>query len=59
MLILKLYPGQTIWVGKDTQITVLGNLKELVRVGVRTRELQDIQIAKEEFWDQGRPDEPQ
>jgi sRNA-binding carbon storage regulator CsrA len=32
MLILKLYPGQTIWVGKDIQITVLGNLQEFVRM---------------------------
>ena len=59
MLILKLHPGQTIWIGKNTQVTVLGNLKGLVRVGVKTRELQDIQIAKEEFWDQGSSYEPQ
>ena len=59
MLILKLHPEQTIWIGKDTQVTVLGNLKGLVHVGIQTRELQDIQIAKEEFWDQGSSYEPQ
>jgi len=59
MLILKLHPGQTIWIGKDTQISVLGNLKGLVRVGVQTRELQDIKIAEEEFWDTGQSYEQQ
>jgi sRNA-binding carbon storage regulator CsrA len=59
MLILKLRPGQTLWMGQNIQVTVLGNLKGLVRVGVQTRELQDIQIAKEEFWDQGSSYEPQ
>ena len=59
MLILKLYPGQTIWIGKDVQVTVLGNLEGLVRVGVQTRELRDIQIAEEEFWNKGQIDESQ
>lgn len=52
MLILKLHPGQTIWIGKDVQVTVLGNLKGFVRIGVQTRQLQSIEIAGEEFWDQ-------
>lgn len=59
MLILKLRPGQTLWVGQNIQVTILGNLKGLVRVGVQTRELQDIKIAKEEFWNQGSSYEPQ
>ncbi len=51
MLILKLYPGQTIWVGKDIQITVLGNLQEFVRMGVQTRQLQNIKVGEKELWD--------
>ncbi len=54
MLILKLHPGQTIWIGKDIQVTVLGNHEELVRVGVQTRHLQNIEVAEEEFWDTGQ-----
>ncbi len=59
MLILKLYPGQTIWIGKEIQITVLGNHQGLVRVGVQTRQLQDIEIAEEEFWNTGQSYEQQ
>lgn len=59
MLILKLYPGQTIWIGQDIQVTVLGNLKGLIRIGVQTRQLQDIKVAGEEFWDREPFDEPQ
>ena len=51
MLILKLYPGQTIWVGKDIQITVLGNLQEFVRMGVQTRQLQNIKVGEKELCD--------
>ncbi len=54
MLILKLHPGQTIWIGKDIQVTVLGNLQKFVRIGVQTRQLQRIEVAEEEFWDQGQ-----
>ncbi len=57
MLILKLHPGQTIWIGKDIQVTVLGNHRGLVRVNVQTRQLQSIEIAEEEFWDTGQPHE--
>ena len=57
MLILKLYPGQTIWVGKDIQVTVLGNLQGLVRVGVQTRQLQNITVGEEEPWDKRQPHE--
>ena len=49
MLILKLYPGQTIWVGKDIQITVLGNLQEFVRMGVQIRQLQNIKVGEKNF----------
>jgi sRNA-binding carbon storage regulator CsrA len=59
MLILKLYPGQTIWIGKGIQVTVLGNLEGLVRIGVQTRQLEDIKVAEEEFWDKGQSHEPQ
>ncbi len=59
MLILKLCPGQTIWIGQDIQITVLGNMQGLVRVGVQTRQSQDIEIAAEECWDKEQPHGPQ
>ncbi len=49
MLISKLYPGQPIWVGKDIQITVLGNLQEFVRMGVQIRQLQNIKVGEKEL----------
>ena len=52
MLILKLHPGQTIWIGKDIQVTMLGNLRGFMRIGIQTRQLQRIEVAKKEFWDQ-------
>ena len=52
MLILKLHPRQKIWIGKDVQVTVLGNLGGFVRIGIQTRQLQSIEIAREESWDQ-------
>ncbi len=51
MLILKLHPGQTIWIEKDAQVTVLGNLRGFVHIGVQTCQLQSIEIGEEEFWD--------
>jgi len=57
MLISKLYPGQPIWVGKDIQITVLGNLQEFVRMGVQIRQLQNIKVGEKELWDKERPHE--
>ena len=59
MLLLKLHPGQTIWIGKDTQVTVLGNLQRFVRVSVQTRQLQHIEVAEEEFWHTGQSCEQQ
>lgn len=58
MLILKLYPGQTIWIEKDIQITVLGNMDGIVRLGIQTRQLQDIKVAEEELWGRGESHEP-
>ncbi len=57
MLILKLYPGQTIWVGKDIQITVLGNIQGFVRMGVQTRQLQNIKVGEKELWDKDQAHE--
>ena len=34
MLILQRHPGQSIWIGKDIQIVVLGQSKGLTRIGI-------------------------
>ena len=44
---------------QDIQVTVLGNLKGLVRLGVQTRQSQNIEIAEEELWGKGRSRERQ
>ena len=59
MLVLKLCPGQTLWVGSDVQVTVLGNSQEFVRVGVQTRQFQEIKIDEDELWGKGQADETQ
>ena len=34
MLILQCHPGQSIWIGKDIQIVVLGQSKSFTRIGI-------------------------
>lgn len=47
MLILQRQPGQSIWIGKDIQIIVLGQSKGLTRIGINAP--PDINIVREEI----------
>lgn len=47
MLILQRYPGQSIQVGKDIEIVVLGNTKGLTRIGINAP--PNINIVREEI----------
>jgi carbon storage regulator CsrA len=47
MLILQRYPGQSIQVGKDIEIVVLGNSKGLTRIGINAP--PNINIVRREI----------
>lgn len=47
MLILQRHPGQSIWIGKDIQIVVLGHSKGITRIGIDAP--PDLTILREEI----------
>lgn len=47
MLILQRYPGQSIWIGNDIQIIVLGNSKGTCRIGINAP--SELKIIREEL----------
>jgi carbon storage regulator len=47
MLILKRQAGESIWIGDDIQITVLGNVNGTTRIGITAP--QKINIVREEL----------
>ncbi len=47
MLILQRQPGQSIWIGKDIQIIVLGHSKGITRIGINAPE--ELVIVQEEI----------
>jgi carbon storage regulator CsrA len=47
MLILQRHPGQSIWIGKDIQIVVLGQSKGITRIGINAP--PEFSILREEI----------
>jgi carbon storage regulator CsrA len=47
MLILQRHPGQSIWVGKDIQIVVLGHSNGITRIGINAP--VELTIVREEI----------
>lgn len=46
MLILQRHPGQSIWIGNEIQIVVLGHSKGLSRIGINAP--PELKIVREE-----------
>lgn len=49
MLVLQRYPGQSIWVGDNIQITILGNSNGVTRVGIEAP--REVRITRDEIKD--------
>lgn len=47
MLILQRHPGQSIWIGENIQVTILGNTKGITRVGIKAP--KEVNIIREEL----------
>ena len=47
MLILKRQSGESIWIGDNIQVTVLGNINGTTRIGITAP--QEINIVREEL----------
>lgn len=47
MLILQRHPGQSIWIGKDIEIVVLGHSKGITRIGIHAP--PDLTILRDEI----------
>ena len=47
MLILKRQSGESIWIGDNIQVTVLGNVNGVTRIGITAP--QKINIVREEL----------
>jgi len=47
MLILQRHTGESVWIGDNIKITVLGNVKGVTRIGITAP--QKINIAREEL----------
>lgn len=52
MLILQRHYGQSIWIGNDIQIIVLGNSKGATRIGIKAP--PEMNIVREELRDTKR-----
>lgn len=49
MLILQRYPGQSIWIGKDIQVIVLGHFNGVTHIGIEAP--HEIKIVRDEIKD--------
>lgn len=47
MLILNRQPGQSIWIGNDIQVVVLGHSNGITRIGINAP--PDVTIVREEI----------
>jgi len=47
MLILQRHTGESVWIGDNIKITVLGNVKGVTRIGITAP--QKINIVREEL----------
>ncbi|HXH54314.1 MAG TPA: carbon storage regulator [Gammaproteobacteria bacterium] len=47
MLVLQRHAGESVWIGDNIQVTVLGNVNGATRIGIRAP--QKINIVREEL----------
>ena len=47
MLVLQRHAGESVWIGDNIQVTVLGNVNGATRIGIRAP--QNINIVREEL----------
>jgi len=49
MLVLTRYRGESIWIGENIQVTILGHSEKVTRLGIKAPE--DVCIIREELKD--------
>ena len=55
MLILQRQPGQSIWIGKDIQVVVLGHFNGITHIGIEAP--RQIKIVRDEVRNEGSSNE--